>query len=160
MEAVRRARHDDVDTLAILVSKAVEELGPERGGAVWAAREARPHPPEPSLAVAIDDPDQLVLIAMYEGVAFGYATAHVEHLRDSTSLCVVEEIYVEQEARGVGLGEALMNEVIAWAWEHDCAGIDAFVLPGNRAAKNFFESSGLVARAILVHRSLDAGEGP
>lgn len=160
MEAVRKARHGDVTAIGNLVSKAVAELGPERGGAVWAAREARPHPPEPSLAAAMDDPDQLVLVALYEDVMFGYATAHIEHLRDGSSLCVIEEIYVEREARGVGLGEALIDQVIAWAWERGCSGIDAFVLPGNRAAKNFFESSGLVARAILVHRRLDAGVEP
>lgn len=35
-----------------------------------------------------------------------------------------------------------------------CLGIDALALPGNRETKNFFEASGLTARAIVVHRSL------
>ena len=46
----------------------------------------------------------------------------------------------------------------ATAWIVALAGfglkIDALALPGNRAAKNFFERFGLTARAIVVHRSL------
>jgi hypothetical protein len=44
---------------------------------------------------------------------------------------------------------------VAWARAHHCTGIDGFTLPGNRATKNFFETFGLTARAILVHRSLE-----
>jgi hypothetical protein len=34
-------------------------------------------------------------------------------------------------------------------------GIEATALPGDRATKNFFETHGLVARALTVHRRLD-----
>ena len=33
-----------------------------------------------------------------------------------------------------------------------CFGVDSLALPGDRHTKNFFESFGLVARAIVVHR--------
>jgi len=33
--------------------------------------------------------------------------------------------------------------------------VQSTALPGDRATKNFFESQGMVARAILVHRWLD-----
>ena len=33
-------------------------------------------------------------------------------------------------------------------------GVDALALPGDRATKNFFETFGLKARAIVVHLSL------
>ena len=32
--------------------------------------------------------------------------------------------------------------------------MDSLALPGDRATKNFFETHGLVARAITVHRRL------
>ena len=35
-----------------------------------------------------------------------------------------------------------------------CVGIDAFALPGHRAAKNFFEEQGFTARAIVMHHVL------
>jgi len=49
--------------------------------------------------------------------------------------------------------------VLDWCRAHDCRGIDAAALPGNRALKNFFERFGLTARAIVVHRAL-LGEEP
>jgi len=48
----------------------------------------------------------------------------------------------------------LLDYVIEWATERHCVGVDSLVLPGNRETKNFFESFGLVARAIVVHRAL------
>ena len=50
-----------------------------------------------------------------------------------------------------------MDAVLAWAGEQGCVGVDALALPGDRATKNFFETFGLVARAIVVHRDLHAG---
>lgn len=153
-ESVRLARPDDLAELTRLTAAAVAELGPARGGSVWTVREARPAPWEPSLLEAIGDPNQLVLVALIDDVVFGFAVAHYEDLRDRSVLTVIDDIYVEPDARCVGLGEFLMKEITRWAELRGCSGIDAFVLPGNREAKNFFESAGLVARAIVVHRSL------
>ena len=51
-------------------------------------------------------------------------------------------------ARWFGLGLPLAR---VSSTEHDCVGIDALVLPGHRAAKNFFEESGFTARALVMH---------
>lgn len=52
----------------------------------------------------------------------------------------------------------MMDQILAWCRVHDCIGVDALALPGHRDTKNFFESFGLVARAIVVHRSLEPAE--
>jgi hypothetical protein len=49
-----------------------------------------------------------------------------------------------------------MNGIVEWCTARGCVGVDGLALPGNRATKNFFETFGLVARAIVVHRRLDA----
>ena len=51
-----------------------------------------------------------------------------------------------------------MDAMVVWCRERGCIGIDGLALPGNRETKNFFETFGLVARAIVVHRPLD-GDG-
>ena len=61
---------------------------------------------------------------------------------------------MEPDAREVGAGEAMMNAVLDWAASMRCRGVDATALPGDRQTKNFFESFGLVARAISVHRAI------
>lgn len=153
-ESARRARPDDVARLAELTRQARDELRVERGGALWSVREARPEPVEAGLAAAVDDPEALVVAGSYHDVIVGFSSVHVEPLRDGTRLAVLDEIYVEPDARGVAVGEAMMELVLAWCGEHGVRGIDGLALPGTRETKNFFERFGLTARAIVVHRDL------
>ena len=144
----------DLERLSSLAEEAVAEQEEARGGAIWSVRESRPRPAAPSMAQALADPDKLVLAATLDDVVLGYAVASVEPLRDGGLLGKVDDLYVETEGRAVGLGEELINEIVAWCATKECVGIDAFVLPGNRETKNFFETFGFVARALVVHRRL------
>lgn len=154
MEAARPATRDDLARLVELARRGAAELQPTRGGEVWALREARPEPLDRSIAEAIDADDQLAVVGTIDDTIVGFATVHTEELRDGSTLAVIDEIYVEEGARGVSVGEVMMLEVLAWCEKRGCRGIDALALPGNRATKNFFESFGLTARGIIVHRPL------
>jgi GNAT superfamily N-acetyltransferase len=154
MEAARRAIPTDVPRVAELAHLAIEELRTQRGGRVWASREARAEPLDASLTAALADPAHVVAVGTIDEVVVGYAVAPLEHLRGEHPLAVVDDLYVEPDARGVGGGEGLMDLLLTWAHEQGASGIDAFTLPGNRETKNFFEARGLTARAILVHRDL------
>jgi GNAT superfamily N-acetyltransferase len=153
-EAARPAAAEDVPRLAQLVAEAVAEQAEGRGGRIWSARETRALPADASLAALVADPDALVLAGTIDGTAVGYAVAVTEQLRTGDRLGVVTDVYVEEGARGVGVGEALLDQVVAWCDAAGCIGIDALALPGNRSTKNFFESFGFTARAIVVHRRL------
>jgi ribosomal protein S18 acetylase RimI-like enzyme len=153
-EAARQATVEDLDRLAELTAEAVAEQVDGRGGAVWAVREARPRPARPSLERDLADPDRLVLAGTLDDAVLGYAVVRTEELGDGSRLGVVTDIYVEPEARAVGLGEVLIDAVLAWCGERGCVGVDALALPGNRATKNFFETFGFTARALIVHRRL------
>src|SRR5688500_5292052 len=154
IEAARTASSDDLPRIAELARAAITELRASRGGEVWARREARREPVEASLAADLDNADAIVLAGAIDDAVIGYAVAVVETLADGTELARLTDVYVEPEARGVGVGELLLDEVVAWATERHCVGIDSLALPGDRATKNFFEAFGLVARAIVVHRPL------
>jgi GNAT superfamily N-acetyltransferase len=157
MEGARLATTADVPRLAELARAAIAELEPTRGGAVWKAREARPEPIDENLASALADPCVRIVAGTIDDVIVGYAAVRIEHLRDGTRLGVVDDIYVEPDARGVGLGEAMMDDLVAWCVEQGCFGMDAMALPGHRMTKNFFEESGFTARQLVMHHSL-AGE--
>ena len=147
---------DDVATLAALADAATDELMPHRGGAMWHRREARPGPQDDALRTFLAEPDRhAVLVGRIDGVIVGYAVASVIDLNDGSTVADLTDIYVLPDARGVGVGEALMNAVMAWAGQSGCAGVDSIALPGDRETKNFFESFGLVARALRVHKSVD-----
>lgn len=153
-EGCRPATFEDVPRLAELAAAAIEELRTHRGGEVWAASAARATPLEAGFAVELDDPTHLLVVGTLDDVVMGYGAAHVEDLRDGSRLGVVSDLYTDPGARAVGIGEQLMGTMLAWCRTQHCFGVDSLALPGDRATKNFFESFGLVARAIIVHRPL------
>lgn len=146
---------DDVEVIAALADTATEELTPHRGGEMWRRREARPGPHEPAVATMLADPARHVVIGgRIDGVIVGYAVASVEPLHDGRTIADLTDLYVLPDGRGVGVGEAMMLAVTEWAAATGCIGVDSIALPGDRETKNFFESFGLVARALRVHRSI------
>ena len=153
-EAVRAATETDLHRLAELAAEAIAEQAESRGGAIWSVREGRTVPAEPSLRADLDDPACLVLAGTIDDAILGYAVVRVEELRSGDQLGVLTDIYVEPEAREVGLGEVLVDDVLRWCEARGCVGVDALALPGNRSTKNFFETFGFTARALVVHRSL------
>ena len=156
MEAARRATEADVPVLAALCRESLAEFrARERGGAVFVAREARGEPIEQSLRQAVLDPERLVVVGTIDDVIVGYATGRVEALRDGRCLGVIDDLFVVEEARAVGVGEALMDQLLPWFRAHGCAGVDATALPGARETKNFFEESGFTARLLVMHHRLE-----
>ncbi|MCU1354016.1 MAG: acetyltransferase family protein [Acidimicrobiales bacterium] len=166
MFAARPATSGDLDTIVVLARQAIAELALGRGGAVWRRRDARQEPLEPGLRAALaasgPDGDHLVVVGTIDDTPVGYGVVRLEPLHDGTAIARVEDLYVEPEARGVGVGEAVMDLLVATATAWGCTGIDALALPGDRHTKNFFERFGLTARAITVHRTLiiEPGEEP
>jgi phosphinothricin acetyltransferase len=154
MEAARPATEADLPRLAELVRAVTAELEVTRGGAVWKARESRQEPIEAGLEKLLGDGDARLLAGTIDGTIVGYAAAHVERLGDGSRLGVVDDIYVEEGARGVGLGEAMMDVLVAWCEEEGCIGMDAMALPGHRHTKNFFEESGFTARQLIMHKPM------
>jgi ribosomal protein S18 acetylase RimI-like enzyme len=154
MEAARPATHADLPAIDDLARAVAAELREQRGGHVLLARESRPQPPLETLAAALDDPDQHVVVGTVHDVIVGYGVVRLEKLHTGELLAVVDDIYTDPTARGIGVGEAVMDQLVAFATEHGAVGVDSVVLPGMRDSKNFFETFGLVARAIVVHRSL------
>ncbi len=154
MEAARPATDADLPRLAELVRAVTAELEVTRGGAVWKARESRQEPIERELEKLLGNPEARLLAGTIDEVIVGYSAARLERLADGSLLGVVADIYVEEGARGIGLGEAMMDVLVAWCEEQGCIGMDAMALPGHRHTKNFFEESGFTARQLIMHKPL------
>ena len=153
-EGARRAVDSDIAAVAELAAGAAAELTPRRGGYVWSRLEARSGPLEQSLDRDHRSNDALVVVGTIDAAVVGYGVIRLVELHDGAVLGRVSDIYVMPEARGVGVGEAMMDELMGWARRRACIGVDSLALPGDRNTKNFFETHGLVARSITVHRSL------
>ncbi len=84
----------------------------------------------------------------------GFALCHLEDRGGHGRHGVLDACYVEPEARGVGLGRALMESLLSWLEERGCRWVDGIALPGDRGAKNFYESAGFKARMLTMHREI------
>ncbi|MDA8071070.1 MAG: GNAT family N-acetyltransferase [Actinomycetota bacterium] len=157
VEGVRWAGPDDEAVCAELCRKGLTEAQERRGGAILVRREAdlagtallRPG----GLRRLMSDPGRLAIVGTVDGVVVGLLVARLDDVR-GTALGVVELCYVEPEARGVGVGRALVDAAGSWATERGCRGLDVPALPGDRAAKQLLEAAGFQARALVMHRRL------
>jgi GNAT superfamily N-acetyltransferase len=154
-EAARPATEADLPALVAMVSAAADEKHEQKGGPLWFRRERRQGDPEGELTAALASDDREIAVGTLDGTVVGYGLVRAERLADGSILGVIDDIYVDPGARAVGIGEAVMNHLIGWCRTQGCFGVDSLALPGDRQTKNFFESFGLVARAIIVHRALD-----
>ena len=140
----RPATPDDEPIVAELTAAAIAEQVDSRGGSVWAVREAQRDP----------GVEATTLVGTVDDAVVGFARVGVDALDDGRRLGIVTQIYVHPEARAVSVGEALLDACLDWCRERECVGVDAHALPGNRETKNFFETAGLTARLIVVHKAL------
>jgi ribosomal protein S18 acetylase RimI-like enzyme len=154
VEAARAATTADLPALVTLARQMRTELAPQRGGALWIRREARPEPLDAAFATLLASDDACVVVGTIDGTVVGFGAVEAETLRDGTRLGVITDLFVEAGARAVGVGEAIAELLVEFCRRAGCAGIDAVALPGAREAKNFFERSGFTARALTMHRPL------
>lgn len=155
---VRPAVESDLPELLRLYELATQHFRDRRGGTVYLARSARHERIDEDFVNDLRSGDRTALVGMINNEIFGFATLRVKELNSispTRPLAVLEELFVEESARDVGVGAALMNAAIEWAHDKGCSGIDSATLPGDRQTKNFFESFGLVARTIIVHRPIE-----
>ncbi len=151
------AARDDADRCGELCRRALDSLQHVRGGALFSRRETglvakallRPG----GLDRLMADDRRRVLVGMIDEAVVGLAVGHVDAVGE-TSLGIIDACYVEPEARGVGVGCALVDNLVAWFTSSGCRGVDVTALPGDRETKNFLEGSGFKARLLTMHRPL------
>ncbi|HXQ43383.1 MAG TPA: GNAT family N-acetyltransferase [Acidimicrobiales bacterium] len=157
MEAARVAVGADGDRCGQLCRQALNSLQEVRGGSLFTRRETglvakallRPGGLDRLLA----DGRRRVLVGTVDDAVVGLALGRVDPVGES-SLGIVDAFYVEPGARGVGVGRALLDDLVGWFASSGCRGVDVTALPGDRATKNLLEGSGFKARLLTMHRTL------
>lgn len=151
-EIARPARQSDLDDLERLWKQAVAELDGQRGGWSLAGSLWRDDLAE-FLRSALQGADgtHLLVVGLAGGRPVGLASLRADRDRREV-LGQIELIYVEPAARQAGVAAAMLGVVVRCCEEWGVAGLDAPALPGNRAAKSFFERQGMQARMLIMHR--------
>jgi GNAT superfamily N-acetyltransferase len=149
---VRVAGPDDHVELRRLLAAAKDELADRKGAWLWERSDAR----FASIDAAVDGcltAPYVCLVACIDDVVVGCVIGVVTALHEGGDVGVVHGLYVDAEAREVGVGDLLLLEVMERFRAAGCVGVDAWALPGERETKNFYEAHGFSARAITVHHS-------
>lgn len=151
---VRHAQQGDVQTISEAHRLAQAAVADVRGGYLDTLLSGRGEPVEATFEEDLDTAASHVWVGTADDLVVGYCVLRITQLRSGESLGVVTDLWVHPLSRGIGVGYALMSQATSTATDKGCCGIDARALPGDRETKNFFESFGLVARVIEVHKSL------
>ncbi len=158
MEHVRPAATADLDRCLELLTDARLAAARTRGGREFLALGIPAGDPidvaEPRhlLERWVNGPLATVLVGEYHGEVVGLAAGTVHD--GSTAVGRIECCYVEDEAREVGVGSALVEALLGWFADQGCSDVDAVALPGDRHTKQLFETAGFKARLLVLHRPL------
>ena len=141
LEGVRPAGPEDDAQCQALFEAARAEMAARRGGAELLGG---------SWPV---EAEHQVLLGTFDGATLGIAAGWIDPAEEGPTgrlACC----YVEPGARGVGLGSALLEELVRWFSDQGCVAVDAPALPGDRATKQLLEQSGFRARLLVLRRTL------
>jgi ribosomal protein S18 acetylase RimI-like enzyme len=121
---------------------------------MWPLADGLEEPVDASFLRLLDDPDAIVALGEIDGYPFGFVVAGVDNILPQAGgekIGSLRLVYVEPEAREVALGETMRDYVMDLLRQRGISKFDAYVLPGHRLAKNFFEAGGFSARSIIMH---------
>ncbi|MFQ5554820.1 MAG: GNAT family N-acetyltransferase [Acidimicrobiia bacterium] len=127
----------------------------------WRLADGLPGPIAPSLADILLDEDSVLVLGLLDEVPLGFAWGRSEPLLPQAggrNIAVVRLIHTDIEARGVGIGAAMLEHVMRHFEHRGITLFDARVSPGHRDAKNFFESHGFKARLIVMNHDHEPSE--
>lgn len=137
--SVRAATNNDSARIGELRSSLQATMLSLRGGSLlWQERHASP-----------DMHRSMIFVAEVGGYVVGFL------------LCVMREadmeifeVHVEETARGLGAGDALVAFAIEAARNEGARSVTADALPGDRDTKNLFERAGLISQRLLMRKDL------
>ena len=145
---VRSASENDVIAIVELATEAQTEIAQFRGHEhlleVWTLTDQQ-------WATAITSDKNIVLVALSSMSIVGYAKGVINV---KGTFCTVGHVFVDPQARQLGIGAGLVGEIARIAKVKGCQTLDAVALPGDRKMKNLYERIGMPARLLIASKNL------
>jgi len=90
-----------------------------------------------------EQPNALVLLAVYKGKFVGLCNAFETFATFSVQKCInIHDLIVRKEYRGLGVGRALLQEVVNIADDRQCSKVTLEVREDNAVAQSLYKSQG------------------
>lgn len=145
---VRSASEQDVPAIVDLAKEAQTEIAQFRGHEQLLEDSTST---EQQWATAIASDTNVVLVALSSMSIIGYAKGDID---DKGAICLVSHVFVDPQARQLGIGAGLVGEIARVAKAKGCQTLDAVALPGDRKMKNLYERIGMPARLLIASKNL------
>lgn len=140
MTATVEIVHDADGALVEAMSRLVPQLS-----------SSNPAPDRAALAEIVASPATVLFVARVDGDIVGTLTLAV--FRIPTGLRAwIEDVVVDESARGHGAGEALNTAALEEARRRGCVTVDLTSRPSREAANRLYERLGFVRRETNVYR--------
>ena len=141
---IRKAQIQDIETICRLLEQV---LRVHHAGRPDLFRESGKKYDEKALQEMLQCPENPIFVYEEDGAVLGYIMCQ-EHAISGSALKSVKTLYiddlcVEEKARGKGVGKKLFQFVKEYAQENGFYNITLHVWEGNPGAKQFYESLGL-----------------
>jgi len=146
---IRHATTDDLAVIIELDATAREAVASQRGGRSWLVEHA------PARFLLADELIDHSWVGTVDEHVVGFLRCTIEDVPQHGLVCSVERVFVDENARELGFGDALLQQAIDYATDLGCVAIEGNALPGDRETKNLYERAGIVARKIIVSRPLN-----
>ncbi|MDO5137924.1 MAG: GNAT family N-acetyltransferase [Oscillospiraceae bacterium] len=107
----------------------------------------------------IADPERPIFVAEVDGRVEGYAFCIFQQHTDSNNLndigtLYIDDLCVDENCRGMHIGEALYRYVLDFARESGCYNVTLNVWRGNESARGFYEAMGMSYQKYVMEQIL------
>ncbi|MCB1247347.1 MAG: GNAT family N-acetyltransferase [Acidimicrobiia bacterium] len=151
---VRSAADADLSTIIGLYERAEAEQTAKKP--IWALTDGLDESFEDSLKAALAADESWISIGCIDGTPVGFIWATIEPMlrrAGGERTGRIRLVYTDPDARGVGVGHAMLESMMGVLRSRGIRHFDAPVGPGQRLTKNFFEGHEFAARSIIMYHA-------
>ncbi len=151
---VRDATTSDIP--AIVELYAVGEAEQTAKKPIWALTDAIDDEIPAQIADAIAADESWFRVGCIDDVPVGFIWATLEPMlarAGGERTGRIRLVFTDPDARGVGVGHAMLESILGTLREQGIRHFDAPVGPGQRLTKNFFEGHEFAARSIIMYHA-------
>lgn len=152
---IRKAEPSDIPRIMDLLSQVLEVHAKGRPD-LFKSGTTKYAPSE--LEEIIADPERPIFVGERNGVVQGYAFCVFQRHKDRNTpeftTLYIDDLCVDEKARGMHVGKALYEHVLKFAKESGCYNVTLNVWACNESAMKFYERCGLSVQKIGMEKIL------
>ena len=144
-------KNEDMAAVIEIATEATDELVAAMAGLIPQLSKSNPPPTKDELADLVASEASTMFVARVDGRIVGSLTLAM--FRIPTGIRAwIEDVVVDDSARGHGVGEALNRAALDFAKQHGAITVDLTSRPSREAANRLYQRIGFVARETNIYR--------